>query len=59
MTATPAPPPTSSKETTVRIGLIGLGRIGAFHARTLTDLPVVEELVVADAVAGLADRVAA
>ena len=42
----------------MRIGLIGLGRIGAFHARTLTDLPLVDELVVADAVAGLADKVA-
>jgi len=34
----------------MRIGLIGLGRIGAFHARTLSALPVVESLVVTDAV---------
>ena len=42
----------------MRIGLIGLGRIGAFHARTLTDLPAVEELVVVDAVAGLGEKLA-
>jgi myo-inositol 2-dehydrogenase/D-chiro-inositol 1-dehydrogenase len=33
----------------MRLGLIGLGRIGAFHARTLADLPAVESLVVTDA----------
>lgn len=33
----------------MRIGLAGAGRIGAFHAMTLDRLPVVEELVVADA----------
>ena len=43
----------------MRIGLIGLGRIGAFHARTLTALDAVEELVVTDALPGLADQVAA
>jgi myo-inositol 2-dehydrogenase / D-chiro-inositol 1-dehydrogenase len=47
----------------VRLGLIGLGRIGVFHARTLADLPVVESLVVTDAVsavtAEVADRVGA
>ena len=32
----------------MRIGLIGLGRIGAFHAETLSGLDVVEELVVTD-----------
>jgi myo-inositol 2-dehydrogenase/D-chiro-inositol 1-dehydrogenase len=32
----------------VRLGLFGLGRIGAFHARTLASLPAVESLVVAD-----------
>jgi len=32
----------------MRIGLIGLGRIGAFHARTLLALPDVKELVVTD-----------
>ena len=34
----------------MRIGLIGLGRIGAFHAETLSDLPAVDSLVVTDAV---------
>jgi myo-inositol 2-dehydrogenase/D-chiro-inositol 1-dehydrogenase len=34
----------------MRIGLIGLGRIGAFHADTLAGLPRVAELVVADPV---------
>jgi myo-inositol 2-dehydrogenase / D-chiro-inositol 1-dehydrogenase len=42
----------------VRLGLIGLGRIGSFHAQTLTDLPQVASLVVADAVPGLAAEVA-
>jgi hypothetical protein len=28
----------------VRLGLIGLGRIGSFHAQTPTDLPVVDAL---------------
>ena len=35
----------------MRIGLIGLGRIGAFHAETLSALPSVTSLVVTDAVA--------
>jgi myo-inositol 2-dehydrogenase/D-chiro-inositol 1-dehydrogenase len=35
----------------MRLGLIGLGRIGAFHAATLQGLPVVESLVVTDPVA--------
>ncbi|MCM0618686.1 Gfo/Idh/MocA family protein [Nocardioides bruguierae] len=34
----------------MRLGLIGLGRIGAFHAETLSNLDAVETLVVADAV---------
>jgi myo-inositol 2-dehydrogenase/D-chiro-inositol 1-dehydrogenase len=42
----------------MRIGLIGLGRIGAFHARTLVQLPHVKELVVTDVVPALADAVA-
>ncbi|NGO73170.1 Gfo/Idh/MocA family oxidoreductase, partial [Streptomyces boncukensis] len=33
----------------MRIGLIGAGRIGALHARTITAHPEVTELVVADA----------
>lgn len=47
----------------MRLGLIGLGRIGTYHARTLLDLggpddPVVEGLVVADALGGRAAQVA-
>ena len=41
----------------MRIGLIGLGRIGAFHARTLLELPDVKELVVTDAVPSVARTV--
>jgi len=32
----------------MRIGLIGLGRIGAFHAGTLSALPAIDSLVVTD-----------
>ena len=32
----------------MRIGLVGVGRIGAFHAETLQGLDVVDDLVVAD-----------
>lgn len=42
----------------MRIGLIGVGRIGAFHARTLASLPVIEELVINDAATELARSVA-
>ncbi|MCW2822678.1 MAG: Inositol 2-dehydrogenase, partial [Marmoricola sp.] len=42
----------------MRIGLIGLGRIGAFHAETLSALDVVEELIVTDAVAAVAEQTA-
>lgn len=42
----------------MRLGLIGLGRIGDFHARTLSDLPVVESLVVTDAVPTVTAEVA-
>jgi len=38
----------------MRIGLIGVGRIGAFHARNLATLPVIEELVISDAATELA-----
>jgi myo-inositol 2-dehydrogenase / D-chiro-inositol 1-dehydrogenase len=41
----------------MRIGLLGAGRIGAFHAQTLTDLPAVDELIVTDAAADLARAV--
>ncbi|MFG2720868.1 Gfo/Idh/MocA family oxidoreductase [Streptomyces sp. NPDC048416] len=43
----------------MRIGLIGTGRIGAFHAGVLARHPQVEELVVADADAARAAEVAA
>jgi myo-inositol 2-dehydrogenase/D-chiro-inositol 1-dehydrogenase len=43
----------------MRIGLIGVGRIGAFHARTLIGLPAVTELVITDAAPSAAERVAA
>lgn len=42
----------------MRIGLIGLGRIGAFHAETLSSLPGID-LVVADAVAAATERIVA
>jgi myo-inositol 2-dehydrogenase / D-chiro-inositol 1-dehydrogenase len=42
----------------MRLGLIGLGRIGGFHAQTLSDLPVVDSLVVTDAVSTLTAEVA-
>jgi myo-inositol 2-dehydrogenase / D-chiro-inositol 1-dehydrogenase len=42
----------------MRIGLIGLGRIGAFHADTLSQLDVVERLVVTDAVPEVTGRIA-
>ncbi|WP_214327715.1 Gfo/Idh/MocA family protein [Nonomuraea sediminis] len=34
----------------MRVGLLGLGRIGAFHAATLAAHPLVDELIVADPV---------
>jgi len=43
----------------MRIGLIGVGRIGAFHAGTLHGLPGVDSVVVADADPGRAREVAA
>jgi len=42
----------------MRLGLIGLGRIGAFHAQTLADLDVVDSLVVTDAVPAVTKEVA-
>jgi myo-inositol 2-dehydrogenase/D-chiro-inositol 1-dehydrogenase len=42
----------------MRIGLIGVGRIGAFHAGTLSGLPGVDSVVVADADRGRARDVA-
>jgi myo-inositol 2-dehydrogenase/D-chiro-inositol 1-dehydrogenase len=32
----------------MRLGLVGLGRIGAFHAGTLNDVPAIDSLVVTD-----------
>ena len=43
----------------MRIGLAGVGRIGAFHAATLSGLDAVDEVVVTDADPELADKVAA
>jgi len=43
----------------MRIGLAGVGRIGAFHAETLKAVPEIDTLVVADAVASRARDVAA
>ncbi len=42
----------------MRLGLLGLGRIGAFHAETLTHLPAVGSLVVSDPVPSRAADVA-
>jgi myo-inositol 2-dehydrogenase/D-chiro-inositol 1-dehydrogenase len=42
----------------MRLGLIGLGRIGAFHAQTLSDLAAVDSLVVTDAVPAVTKEVA-
>jgi myo-inositol 2-dehydrogenase/D-chiro-inositol 1-dehydrogenase len=43
----------------MKIGLIGLGRIGSLHARTLASLPVVDKLLVADSLPGRASQIAA
>jgi myo-inositol 2-dehydrogenase/D-chiro-inositol 1-dehydrogenase len=42
----------------MRIGLTGVGRIGAFHARILSGLPAVESVIVADADVARAREVA-
>ncbi|MET0965070.1 MAG: Gfo/Idh/MocA family oxidoreductase [Nakamurella sp.] len=42
----------------MRLGLIGLGRIGAFHADTLSTLPGVDSLVVTDFVPAVTKTVA-
>jgi myo-inositol 2-dehydrogenase/D-chiro-inositol 1-dehydrogenase len=42
----------------LHVGLIGAGRIGAFHARTLTGLAGVASLAIADADPGRAEHVA-
>jgi myo-inositol 2-dehydrogenase / D-chiro-inositol 1-dehydrogenase len=43
----------------MKIGLIGLGRMGSLHARTLASLPAVDKLLVADSLPGRADEIAA
>ncbi len=43
----------------MRLGLIGLGRIGAFHAETLLGLPAVTSLVVHDPAPAAVERAAA
>ena len=43
----------------MRIGVAGVGRIGAFHARTLKELDEIDSLVIADAIADRAAAVAA
>jgi myo-inositol 2-dehydrogenase/D-chiro-inositol 1-dehydrogenase len=43
----------------MHVGLVGAGRIGAFHARTLSALEQVEALTIADADRATAERVAA
>lgn len=43
----------------MKIGLAGVGRIGAFHAKTLTNVPGVDEVVLADLDAARAREVAA
>jgi myo-inositol 2-dehydrogenase / D-chiro-inositol 1-dehydrogenase len=42
----------------MRIGLIGVGRIGVLHARTLRGLPGVDSLIITDADTGRARQVA-
>ncbi|MFE6282212.1 Gfo/Idh/MocA family oxidoreductase [Streptomyces sp. NPDC057877] len=42
----------------MRIGILGLGRIGAFHAETLSQLDAVDSLVVSDPVTDAAKRAA-
>ena len=43
----------------LHVGVVGVGRIGAFHAQTLADLPGVARLTLADAEPSRAERVAA
>ncbi len=43
----------------MKLGLVGVGRIGAFHAETLSRIEAVETLVIADAQPGRASAVAA
>src|SRR6266508_898555 len=43
----------------LHLGVVGVGRIGAFHARTLVGLPVVASVTIADAERSRAHQVAA
>ena len=43
----------------MRIELVGLGRIGSFHARTLLELEAVTDLVVTDVVPWVTAGIAA
>ena len=43
----------------MRVGLVGAGRIGAFHARTLADNPAVTAVVITDPLVSRAESVAA
>ena len=52
------PPLPIEESRTMRLGLIGLGRIGSFHADTLSQLPAVDSLVVTDAVPAVTKTVA-
>lgn len=52
------PVPNREQLLIMRIGLAGVGRIGAFHARTLSGLEAVDGLVIADLDAAHAQRVA-
>ena len=49
----------SREDLSVRVGLIGAGRIGAFHAQTLADHTTVTEVVVTDPLLERAEVVAA
>ena len=43
----------------VRIGVVGVGRLGAFHAQTLADHTTVTEVIVTDPLLERAEVVAA
>lgn len=49
---------TAGDEGGMRIGLVGVGRIGSFHAATLRSLAVVDQLIIADADPVRAEQVA-
>ncbi|HEY1478943.1 MAG TPA: Gfo/Idh/MocA family oxidoreductase [Gaiellales bacterium] len=51
-------PPTSSVRSPLHVGVIGVGRIGAFHARTLAQLDGVHAITLCDADEGRARELA-